>query len=191
MIRALLLVLALLAAAPGAAIAQQPAKTATTATLAEDPFYYDPGSKQIVDMVDNNNDPSALPSDTGMGSLFAKLLQMMFVLGLVCVLAYLVLGKGLPKLMSLSPAARRGMIAAPPRGVVEVVDRLPLDPRRSLVVVRVGKSYFLVGVSEQGMTLLSRLDDPILEGLSGEKVESGSFLGRFQGILNKRMDKEG
>jgi flagellar biogenesis protein FliO len=120
-----------------------------------------------------------------------QLVQTFFFLIVVCLLAYLVLGKGLPKLLSLSPGAARGMMAAPPRGVVEVIDRLPLDPRRALLVVRVGGSHFLIGVSEQGMSMLARLDESQLGAIQDLPAGSASLWSKFQGLLGQKIDKEG
>lgn len=173
------------------AIAQTPqtpqAPTTTTATMVE-VEYLDPNSAQLEAMEERGIEAAEVPSG---GGLMRSFLQMILMLGAVCVLAYLVLGKGLPRLLNLSASGKRSMIGAPSRGVVEVIDRLPLDPKRALLVVRVGKSHFLVGLSDQGMTLLSRLDEPSLENLESTPDQTGSFLGRFQGILKQRMDKEG
>jgi flagellar biosynthetic protein FliO len=44
-----------------------------------------------------------------------------------------------------------------PTGSVELVGRLPLDPRRSIVLVKVGETVFVIGVGEGGMTKLGEL----------------------------------
>lgn len=86
----------------------------------------------------------------------ASLLRTMLALAAVCGLAYLLLGKLLPKLMKIAPANATGIIS--------VVDRLPLDQRRAVYVIRAGQSYFLVGITDQGMTMLSRLDESDVKG---------------------------
>lgn len=101
-------------------------------------------------------------------SFAGKVLQMAIALGAICALAYVLLGKGLPWLMQLSPAARRNLSGSRPRGVIEVVDRLPLDPKRTLYVVKMKSSYFLVGASDQGLSLISRVED------DGEPVDKES-----------------
>lgn len=167
----------------------EPAATSTAFELEDPPRYIDPGSAQL-EAAGDREDPSVTPPDLEATSYIAQLFRMLLVLGAICVLAYLVLGKLLPRLLRMSTAGRRGMIAAAPRGLVEVVDRLPLDPRRSLLIVRAGRGYFLVALSDQGMTLLSRLDDPSLDQVEPHPSEEGSFLGRFGGMLKQRMDKE-
>lgn len=122
-------------------------------------------------------------------SYVGQLLQTVFMLVAVCALAYLVLGKLVPRLLGMTAAGRRALVAAPSRGVLHVVDRLPLDPRRALLVVRVGDEHFLVGLAEQSMTMLARLDDSRFEATPTSPTPS--VLGSFGRLLERRMDKEG
>jgi flagellar protein FliO/FliZ len=80
-------------------------------------------------------------------SLGAALAQTLITLGAVCALAWWV----------LRWAARRG-VGRSPAGIISVVDRVALDPRRSLFVVRVGAKVLLLGGSDGGLSLLSELD---------------------------------
>lgn len=87
-------------------------------------------------------------------SLVGALIQMVVALGAVAALAYLLVGKGLPRLLRIpQPTSRR---------MLEIVDRLPLDQRRTVMVVKLGQEYFLLGATEQNITLLSRLDPEAL-----------------------------
>lgn len=80
-----------------------------------------------------------------------QFLHTLFVLGAVCLLAYLILGKALPRILRVPmPTASQRLMT--------VVDRLPLDPKRSILIVAMGEQHFMVGSTEQGLTLLSRLD---------------------------------
>jgi flagellar protein FliO/FliZ len=137
-----------------------------------------------------NAQGGAVRAERPLPSFGAQILQMVLMLGAVVAFAYLVLGKLLPRVMGMSATGRRAMMAAPSRGVVEVIDRLPLDPRRSLMVVRVGEECFLVGLSGEGMTLLSRLDDSKME-LPAERGEAPATLSaRFQRLLEGQREKE-
>lgn len=80
------------------------------------------------------------------------LFQMVVVLGLVCLLAYFTLGKVLPRMMRVDVPASGG------RRVLKVIDRLPIDPKRSLMVVKVGEECFFVGATEQQIGLIARLE---------------------------------
>lgn len=84
-------------------------------------------------------------------SLGAALAQTLLVLGAVCALAWWVLRQ----------AARRG-VGRSPAGVITVVDRVALDPRRTLFVVRVGPKALLLGGSDGGLSVLSELDPATL-----------------------------
>lgn len=66
---------------------------------------------------------------------------------LLAVLAVAVLG--------LLGARRLGVGA--PQGPVELVGRLPLDPRRVIYLVRVGPQVLVVGASEAGLVKLSEM----------------------------------
>ena len=43
--------------------------------------------------------------------------------------------------------------------MMEVVSRLPVEPRRSILVVRIGERHMVVGSSEAGFTKLGELDE--------------------------------
>jgi flagellar protein FliO/FliZ len=81
-------------------------------------------------------------------SLLWTFVQTIFALGIVCLLAYVILRLILPRLS----------FAGTGRTMVRVVDRTPLDQRRSLLVVEVTGRWLLVGVSEAGLQLISELD---------------------------------
>ena len=89
-------------------------------------------------------------SETGAGASYGDLLiTSMLVLGAVCVAAFVavrVLG--------------RVMGGGRVRGahLMDVVARVPLEPRRSLYVVEVAGKALLVGTSEMGLSVLSELD---------------------------------
>jgi flagellar protein FliO/FliZ len=80
-------------------------------------------------------------SDLAAPSYGAQLLQICFVLGGVCLLAFLVLRFGLPRFL---PHARKSV------GPLKVVQRLPLEPRKALYLVELDGKRVLVGVSDAG-----------------------------------------
>lgn len=73
----------------------------------------------------------------------------LLVLGGVCVAAFVVV-KMLGRF--LSTGSRRGA------HLLDVIARVPLEPRRSLYVVDVAGKTLLVGTSEMGLSVLSELD---------------------------------
>lgn len=183
-----LALLALLSGAP--AFADVPTSTQSAAEAAEQRRLAEV-AKAYEAVEPDLRDPKAgaAPVERPLPSFASQLIQMVFMLGAVVAFAYLVLGKLLPRFFGMSEAGRRAMLAAPTRGVVEVIDRLPLDPRRALLVVRVGGDYFLVGLAGENMSLLSRLDDSELN-LPAEKPLEPKLATRFQRLLERRHEKE-
>lgn len=120
------------------------------------------------------------PPDTS--SLWLSLVKMVFTLGAVCLLAYLLLGKLLPKLLRIEPPVAQ-------RRIMQVIDRLPIDQRRSILVLRIGDQYFLVGASEGGIHLISKLDaDEIVATLAAQDVEKAPSLGKLASLLSRKRE---
>ncbi|MFI5306541.1 MAG: FliO/MopB family protein [Polyangiales bacterium] len=89
-------------------------------------------------------------------SLALDFLRTLLALGAVCALIW----------FSLRFLARRGLIApARAHGAsLEVLARLPLEPRKSLYLVRAGKRLLLLATGDGGAPrLLTELDESVLE----------------------------
>ena len=100
-----------------------------------------------------------------------ELLRAALSLVAVCVVAWVV----------LRWASRRGLGGAAGSGRMEVLERLPLDPRRSLHLVRVGERVLVVATGEGAPALLTELALAELPKLASEP--KGSFtdvLGRLR-----------
>lgn len=80
----------------------------------------------------------------GYGDLLMMSLGLLAVIGVLAVAAVKLLGAG-------RMGRRRG-------DLLEVIARQPLEPRRSLYVVRAGTRTLLVGTSELGVTMLTELE---------------------------------
>ncbi|MGD8861564.1 MAG: flagellar biosynthetic protein FliO [Myxococcales bacterium] len=89
------------------------------------------------------------------GSYAADLLRTLVALGAVCLLAW----------VGLRLLSRRGFGRGDrDHGPVQVVHRVPLGPRQSLLLVRAGDRALLVGVGESGPpALLTELDPSALD----------------------------
>ncbi len=61
-------------------------------------------------------------------------------------------------------------------GTLEVVSRHYLDPKNSLILLRVQEQHFLVGVSPQGLQMLAPVDFPSCES----QREQGNPVPRFE-----------
>jgi flagellar protein FliO/FliZ len=77
------------------------------------------------------------------------LVTSLLVLGVVCVVAFVAV-----RLLGRVLATGRARGAY----LMDVVARVPLEPRRSLYVVEVAGKTLLVGTSEMGLSVLSELD---------------------------------
>jgi flagellar biogenesis protein FliO len=123
-------------------------------------------------------------------NLVTKLVQIIIATVITCLLAYLILGKFLPKILQMTPGGQRGLNAAASPGLITIIDRLPIDARRSVCVVKVKDEHFLVGMTEQSMTMLSKLDlSEIQAEQLASKTQEVSGLSRFTGLLKKHSEK--
>ncbi len=94
----------------------------------------------------------------------ASLLQTLLALGAVCLLAWVVLRWGAKKGLMLGGRGRH----------IQIIERVALDPRRSLSLVRVGEKLLLIGVGDGAApTLLKELSERDLA--EGEIAPSTSF----------------
>ena len=157
-------------AAPAAAVPDVPAAQAQAAKSSADPF----------------DDPSIGASE-GAGeeqdeSVGWMLLRTLLVLGVVVASIYLTLNVGLCKLMGLQA------VSSGSQPLVSVVERLPLDQRRSLFVVKAADEYLLVGGGEAGLQLLSKLDSEAVERIRAQRPQPSAVpLSPFlQKLLSRR-----
>ncbi|WP_254625295.1 flagellar biosynthetic protein FliO [Myxococcus sp. CA051A] len=94
------------------------------------------------------------------------LIRTLLVLGAVVASIYLTLNVGLRRLMGLQAAAPGKQT------VVTVVERLTLDPKRALFVVKAADEYLLVGGGEAGLQLLSKLDSEAVERIRAQRPQT-------------------
>lgn len=95
------------------------------------------------------------------------LVTSLVVLGAVCIAAFLVV-----RLVGRFLATGR----AHGTHLLEVVARLPLEPRRSLYVVEVAGKTLLVGTSEMGLSVLSELDGDQVRGRMRQRPSFGDLV---------------
>src|SRR5690606_6347653 len=82
----------------------------------------------------------------GYGMMLAR---MVFMLAAVCALAVISLRWGLKRLAHVNTADQS----------IEVVSRAVIEPRRAVMVLRIGTRHLIVGTGEHGMTPLGELSD--------------------------------
>jgi flagellar protein FliO/FliZ len=111
------------------------------------------------------------------GGYGTALLETLFALAGVCVLAWVVLRWG----------AQRGFGTGGVGGRVRVIERIPLDPRRSLFVVKAGERVLLLGVGDGAApTLLTELDASMLPVTPAATAAGMSFQEVFARLRGPR-----
>jgi flagellar biogenesis protein FliO len=86
---------------------------------------------------------------TTINTPIVEYIQVLLVLGGVLALAYAALKFGLPRLFEYR---------APADGPIQMVARYPLEPKKSIYLVRVGSQVFLLGTSEGQMEYLTGIE---------------------------------
>jgi flagellar biogenesis protein FliO len=114
-------------------------------------------------------------------SLGWVLLRTMVVLGIVVALAYLTLNVGMRKLLGIRTTGGA-------RGLVEVLERIPLDQKRVLFVIRAGEELLLVGGSDVSLNLITKLDSASVDKLKTENPPQSLQLSPFLQKLLGRKD---
>ncbi|MBN1652324.1 MAG: flagellar biosynthetic protein FliO [Deltaproteobacteria bacterium] len=116
-------------------------------------------------------------SHTLFESYTAEIARAIIALVAVCVLAIFI----------LKSMARRGVGMRSDSGAVRVIQRIALEPRRSLYLVRAGSRLLLIGISEGGAPqLLAELDPKIV----AEQKELPKPLNRFGETLRRIIDQK-
>jgi flagellar biogenesis protein FliO len=77
-------------------------------------------------------------------------------------LAYVSLNWGMRRILGIR-------MPGPGGSLVSVVERIPLDQRRSMFVVKAAGEYLLVGGAEQSLNLISKLDTAEVEKLQAQQ----------------------
>ena len=108
-----------------------------------------------------------MPANGAATSYGDLLVTSLVVLGAVCVAAFV-----LVRLVGRFLATGRVRGAH----LLDVVARLPLEPRRSLYVVEVAGKTLLVGTSEMGLSVLSELDGGEVRARAIERPSFGELV---------------
>jgi flagellar protein FliO/FliZ len=109
-----------------------------------------------------------MPGNGAAGASYGDLLvTSLVVLGAVCIAAFVVVR-----------LAGRLLATGRTRGahLLDVVARLPLEPRRSLYVVEVAGKTLLVGTSEMGLSVLTELDRDEVRSRAVERPSFGDLV---------------
>jgi len=121
------------------------------------------------------------PENEGVGwTLFRTFVVLALVLGLI----YLTLNHGLRWLMGIKAPGSPGR-----EPLVKVVERVPLDPKRSLFVVKAAGEYLLVGGGEGPLNLISKLDPAEVSRIEAQRTAPSAPL--ISPFLQKLLSRKG
>lgn len=159
-----------------AAPAAGPATDASPAAPAAAPTTVLPGSD--LDTFTSSPLPAEEPESLGW-SLVRTVLLLLAVLASI----YLTLNVGLRRLMGLQG------VAVGRKQLVSVVERVPLDQRRALFVLKAADEYLLVGSGEGGLQLLSKLDTQAVERIQAERSQPAANVVHLSPFLQKLLSR--
>ncbi|MDR2132852.1 MAG: flagellar biosynthetic protein FliO [Clostridiales Family XIII bacterium] len=74
---------------------------------------------------------------------------------------------------------------------IKVVDRLVVGKAASILIIELAGDQYLVGVTEQGFSILKELDEPIVPGETGRGLASNLRRIDFRDILLGRGNRKG
>lgn len=108
------------------------------------------------------------------------LLQTLVALAAVCGLAYVIFRVVLPRLQ----------IGQTGNSMIRVVERAPLDQKRTLFVVEVAGKWLLVGAGENGVQLVSELNEQSAEAAAaGIEAARAAQLKRIEDVRSGFAEK--
>ena len=115
-----------------------------------------------------------------MQNLLADYLKLMLVLAGIVALAYATLRFWLPKLSGF-----QGQPKGPGQLPIQVVARLPLEPRKNLYIIKAGAEYLLVGTAENSVHMISALQPEALDGYAAAAAKQDGAGSEFLTVLRR------
>lgn len=117
-------------------------------------------------------------STTSFGSLLGQMLfALAFIVGLLLLAAWLI--------------KRSGMVQGRFNGQLAVLASVSVGQREKVVLIRVGQTQLLVGVTTSEIRLLHQLEEPIvIDSISEQKPITETFAQKLNQVLNKSQGSE-
>lgn len=154
------------ATAPAATPATAPATAPVAAPVATSAPTLEAPKSDLPDPFAAEDSAAAEPESLGW-----VLARTLLLLGAVLLSIYLTLNVGLRKLMGLpGPSVSRR------QSLVSVVERVQLDQRRTVFVLKAADEYLLIGSGEGGLQLLSKLDTQAVDRIQAERPEPSNVV---------------
>jgi flagellar biosynthetic protein FliO len=115
--------------------------------------------------------------------IISSFAQMILSLIVVCGLIYLTFRVILPKIGGYQFS----------QSVIKIVEKVPLDAKKSLFVIEVGGRWMLIGTSETGVNLISQLNETEVAEIerkialkSQNQTKGGTFADKLAEVLKKK-----
>ncbi|MBN8466565.1 flagellar biosynthetic protein FliO [Corallococcus exiguus] len=139
-------------------------------------------AKRHADELDRELGVPTAEGEEAQESLLWVVVRTVALLGAVLAAIYLTLNVGLRRLMGLQG------VPVGKASVVSVMERIPLDQRRTLFVLKAADEYLLVGGGEGGVQLVSKLDRDAVERIRAARPPSSpvSLSPFLQKLLSRR-----
>ncbi|RKH60369.1 flagellar biosynthetic protein FliO [Corallococcus aberystwythensis] len=177
------------ASTPDASVAAPAAPAGAAAAKEEAPAVAPPATgdgaaraKRHADELDRELGITEPEAAEAQESLAWVVVRTVALLGAVLAAIYLTLNVGLRRLMGLQG------VPVGKASVVSVMERIPLDQRRTLFVLKAADEYLLVGGGEGGVQLVSKLDRDAVERIRAARPPSSpvSLSPFLQKLLSRR-----
>ncbi|HVP50617.1 MAG TPA: flagellar biosynthetic protein FliO [Terriglobales bacterium] len=122
---------------------------------------------------------SAADQLTSINSQIVQYVEVLLALAGVLVLAYVVLKVGLPRMFGMRTSSG---------GPIQVLARYPLEPKKTLYLVKAGSQVFLVGTAENQVAYLTAIAPENAEemiGVAGKEEAPAKEFRRFLSRIEK------
>ncbi|MGQ0505338.1 MAG: FliO/MopB family protein [Myxococcaceae bacterium] len=121
-----------------------------------------------------------VPSSEAESGMGAMLFRTFLVLGIVVLAIYLTLNFGLRRMMGLKAPAGKGA------GLITVLERVALDQRRALFVIKAANEYLLVGGGEAHLNLICKLSTEEVDQLRAQPVSPQVMSPFLEKLLSRK-----
>jgi flagellar protein FliO/FliZ len=115
--------------------------------------------------------------------ILSSFAQMILSLAVVCGLIYLTFRVILPRISGFQFS----------ESVIKIVEKVPIDAKKNLCVIEVGGCWMLIGTSENGVNLISRLNETEVAEIerkialkSQNQIKGGTFADKLAEVLKKK-----
>ena len=115
--------------------------------------------------------------------LISSFAQMILSLIVVCGIVYLTFRVVIPRISGYQFSD----------SIIKIVEKIPIDAKKSLCVIKVGGRWMLIGTSENNISLISELNEPEIAEIEQKlaqrtqnQLKGGKFADKLAEVLKKK-----